>query len=160
MRMTTSAVAETASKAKPTIRDAQLIKRSIAWRAKYRKGQGPGPCIKKFPPSMCVPHPCNRGGDPVVSLRTRQLGNTMGTEGYDLTEASTSAVAVQENEKHRGGNGRLDILPTQPRAEDQRRSPHGGQSRRRHRHPRHSVPQPLELFGAQHPCRDAGVHVR
>ena len=75
--------------------DVQVIKQSIAYRAKYRKGQGPTPCVKIFTPALAVPHPRNRGGDPVVSMRTRELGNFIAREGNDPMEAASSAVAVE-----------------------------------------------------------------
>ena len=80
---------------KPDAQAIQLIKQSIALRAKYRKGQGPTPCIKMFSPALAVPHPRNRGGDPVVSMRTRELGNFIAREGNDPMEAASSAVAVE-----------------------------------------------------------------
>ena len=79
--------------------DAQLIKRSIAYRAKWRKGQGPGPCITTFPPVLVVSHPRNRGGDPIVSSRTKQLGCMISTDGHDPVEAASSAVAVEAHAK-------------------------------------------------------------
>ena len=55
--------------------DTGKIKLSLVYRAKYRVG--------KFhvPPLLVVPHPKNRGGDPVKSLRTMQLTATI-IEGY------------------------------------------------------------------------------
>ena len=78
--------------------DVQVIKQSIALRAKYRKGQGPEPWIQTFSPVLAVPHPKNRGGDPVVSKRTKQLSGHITTEGHDPVEASSSAVAVEAHE--------------------------------------------------------------
>ena len=80
---------------KPDAQAVQLIKQSIALRAKYRKGQGPTPCIKMFSPALAVPHPRNRGGDPVVSMRTKELGNCLARDGHDPMEAASSAVAVE-----------------------------------------------------------------
>ena len=79
----------------PDAQAIQLIKQSIALRAKYRKGQGPAPCIKLLSPALAVPHHKNRGGDPVVSMRTRELGNFIAREGHDPMEAASSAVAVE-----------------------------------------------------------------
>ena len=76
--------------------DVRSIKRSIAYRAKYRKGQGETPLYKVFPPGLVVPHPKNRGGDPCVSQRTRELGNTVMGDGCDPLDAKSSAVAVEE----------------------------------------------------------------
>ena len=81
-----------ASSTKPNV---QLIKQSIAYRAKYRKGQGPQPYIQTFSPALAVPHPKNRGGDPVVSKRCKQLSGHITTEGHDPVEAASSAVAVE-----------------------------------------------------------------
>ena len=82
-----------------------IIKRSLQWRAKYRKGGGPTPYVRPFAVLLVVPHPNNRAGDPVVSLRTRQLGNTLAKDGYDKLEASSAAVAVQETPASKGGGG-------------------------------------------------------
>ena len=67
-----------------------IIKKSIAYRAKYRV------TIKQINPLFVVPHPCNRGGDPVKSLRTKQLSGNLVTDGYDPTEAQSNAVAVEQ----------------------------------------------------------------
>ena len=72
----------------------------------YRKGQGPHPHIRPFPPALCVPHPNNRGGDPVVSLRSRQLGNTLAKDGYDKFDANNTAVAVQETPQCQAANAK------------------------------------------------------
>ena len=44
---------------------------------------------------LVVPHPKNRGGDPVKSLRTMQLTAII-VEGYDPIEANSNAVAVED----------------------------------------------------------------
>ena len=75
----------------------QLIKKSIACRAKYRLGQGSGPTFKTVVPSLVVPHPKNRGGDPVKSLRTLQLSGTIAVDGFDPIEAGGNAVAVEQD---------------------------------------------------------------
>ena len=75
--------------------DVRSIKRSIAYRAKYRKGQGESPLYKIFPPGLVVPHPQNRGVDPCVSQRTRELANTVMRDGCDPVDAKCSAVAVE-----------------------------------------------------------------
>ena len=87
----------------------QVIKQSIAYRAKYRKGQGPTPCIKMFSPALAVPHPRNRGGDPVVSMRTRELGNFIAREGNDPMEAASSAVAVEMHAGKTNADGDFQI---------------------------------------------------
>ena len=76
------------------------IKKSIALRAKYRKGQGDGPCYVTLDPASAVPHPKNRGGVPVTSLRTKELGNFVVKEGCDPVEARSSAVAVEDTPDH------------------------------------------------------------
>ena len=76
--------------------DVQMIKKSICWRAKYRLEQGSGPTLRVLSPGLVVPHPCNRGGDPVKSLRTKELSGTILNDGCDPLEACSNAVAVQE----------------------------------------------------------------
>ena len=76
--------------------DTQMIKRSIWWRAKYRLEQGPQPTYRVLAPHMVVPHPRNRGGDLVKSLRTKELSGTILVDGCDPLEACGNAVAVQE----------------------------------------------------------------
>ena len=76
--------------------DIQIINQRIALRAKWRLGQGPGPTYRVLPSSIVVPHPCNRGGDAVKSLRTKQLSATVVVDGCDPLEACSNAVAEQE----------------------------------------------------------------
>ena len=76
--------------------DTQMIKRSIAFRAKYRLEQGPGPTYRVLSPQIVVPRPRNQCGDPVKSLRTKELSGTIVVDGCDPVEASCNAVAVQE----------------------------------------------------------------
>ena len=76
--------------------DVRAIKKSIAYRAKYRKGQGEHPVMKLYPPGLVVPHPRNRGGDPCVSERTRELANTVAKDGCDPMDAKSCAVAVED----------------------------------------------------------------
>ena len=75
--------------------DTQIIKQSIALRAKYRTGPGPEPQIMTMPPYLVVPHPKNRGGDPVVSLRTKELVQFIAKSGCDPSEARSCAIAVE-----------------------------------------------------------------
>ena len=82
---------------KPPKVDNQVIKQGLALRAKYRKGQGEAPMIKLYPPALVVPHPQNRGGDPCVSLRTKELCNFVAKEGCDPMEASHGAVGVEDH---------------------------------------------------------------
>ena len=76
--------------------DTQMIKKSIVFRAKYRLEQGPGPTYRVLSPLIVVPHPRNRGGDPVRSLRTKELSGAVVVDGCDPLEACSNAVAVQE----------------------------------------------------------------
>ena len=52
---------------------------------------------------MVVPHPKNRGGDPVKSLRTMQLSANI-AEGYDSIEANSNAAAVEDKPVVAGTN--------------------------------------------------------
>ncbi len=74
----------------------QMIKRAIAYRAKFRADQGPAPTYKVFSPLLVVPHPRNRGGDPVRAIRTMQLSGTIAQDGCDPVKASSNAVAEEE----------------------------------------------------------------
>ena len=80
----------------------QLIERSICFRAKYRVRVEK----RRYPPSHVVPHPKNRGGDPMAPTRLRQLGGNLVHEGYDLIEANTNGVAAQQKPKDKGGTGK------------------------------------------------------
>ena len=61
------------------------------FRAKYRTDSK-----KVISPLSVVPHPKNRGGDPVKSLRTMELSGTALVDACDPLEACSNAVAVQE----------------------------------------------------------------
>ena len=80
--------------------DSRKIKQSICFRANYRVDPK-----KVMSPLLVVPHPKNRGGDPVKSLRTRQLIGTVTVEGYDPIEANCNAVAVEDQPAVAGGSG-------------------------------------------------------
>ena len=88
----------------------QKIKQSICYRAKYRVDSKKVMC-----PLLVVPHPKNRGGDPVKSLRTMQLTGTVAVEGYDAIEANCNAVAVEARPAVAGGV--CAILPGRIREE-------------------------------------------
>ena len=78
----------------------QLIKQSIAYRAKYRiDGK------RLIGVLSVVPHPRSRSGDPVKSLRTMQLNGTVAKEGYDPVEANSNGVAVEQKPIVAGGLG-------------------------------------------------------
>ena len=68
----------------------QIIKRSIQYRVKYRASK------KKSQPGVGVPHPKNRGGDPMTPTRLRELAGDLVRDGYDVIEANTNGVAVQQ----------------------------------------------------------------
>ena len=80
----------------------QIIKRSIQYRVKYRD---PAP-RKKHGPGLVVPHKNNRGSDRMAPTRLRELGGTLTFEGYDLIEANTNGVAVQQKPAEKGRPGR------------------------------------------------------
>ena len=75
----------------------QVVKKAIALRAKYRAKQGEGPTFERFAPGLAVPHPKNRGGDGVKSLRTKQLTGSIVFDGCDPIEANSNAVAVEDH---------------------------------------------------------------
>ena len=68
-----------------------IIKLSIVYRAKYRVDPP-----KLIDPLLVVPHPKNRGGDSVKSLRTMQLMGTVTLDGYDPVEANSNGVVVEQ----------------------------------------------------------------
>ena len=73
--------------------DTQVIKQSIAYRAKWRANLGiASPTFKTVPPPLIVPHPSNRC---VTTLRTKQLVGCIVKEACDGEEAHTAAVAVE-----------------------------------------------------------------
>ena len=43
-----------------------------------------------------VPHPKNRGGEPIKSIRTKELTGTIAEDGCDEVEANSNGVVVQE----------------------------------------------------------------
>ena len=85
----------------------QIIKKSIYYRAKYRTSEKRARIL----PWFVVPHPKNRGGDPMASKRLKQLTGTFAKEGYDPIEANTNGVVVEENPSRRGGQATC-ISPT------------------------------------------------
>ena len=75
--------------------DAEKIKMSLCYRAKYR--------VTKhiLYPLTVVPHP-RCWGEPVDSLRTKQLTKTIIGDGYDSIKANENLVAVEEDPRWRG----------------------------------------------------------
>ena len=78
----------------------QIIKKSIAFRARFRVESK-----KVVTPFQVVPHPSNRGGDPVKSLRTQQIIYDIMKDGYDPVDANSNGVLVEEKPAAAGGNG-------------------------------------------------------
>ena len=76
--------------------DAGLIKQALCFRAKYRFGQGPQPYYLKLHPMSVVPHPRNRSGEPVKSLRTRELSGTIAKDGAEADEANLAAICIMD----------------------------------------------------------------
>ena len=64
-------------------------------------------------PGLAVPHPSNRGGDPVVSLRTKQLAGFVAQVGFDATEVKSCAVAVQDPATRGGGDTYQELFERQ-----------------------------------------------
>ena len=77
--------------------DSGQIRLSLVFRAKYRIGK------RKVHPMLVVPHPKNRGGDSVKSLRTMQLTAVI-VDGYDSIEANSNAAAVEDKPVVAGNN--------------------------------------------------------
>ena len=82
-----------------------LIKQALCFRAKYRYGLGEKPYFLRLHPMLVVPHPQNRSGEPVKSLRTRELSGTIANDGADAEEANLSAELPGAIRKA-GGAGR------------------------------------------------------
>ena len=80
----------------------QIIKRSIAYRARFRVESK-----KVVAPFQIVPHPQNRGGDPVKSLRTQQIIHDIMKDGYDPIDANSNGVLVEEKPVVAGGSERV-----------------------------------------------------
>ena len=76
----------------------QLIKQSICYRAKYKTHDK-----MMIGVLSVVPHPRNRSGDPVKSLRAMQLNGTVAKGGYDPAEANSNGVAVEQKPAVAGG---------------------------------------------------------
>ena len=83
------------------------MKQMLAYRAKYRK-HSPDEGYPMISPSLIIPHPDNRSGDPVRSLRTMELFSMIAADGCDVFEASAGAVCVEEHpdQEKRHGNAR------------------------------------------------------
>ena len=92
--------------AQSKLNTSQVIKASIALRAKYRLDHDRAtPTLVRWAPALAVPHPKNRGGDPVKSSRTVQLSGDLVKDGFDPIEADSNAVAVEQNPNAQGARG-------------------------------------------------------
>ena len=68
-----------------------LVKIMCVYRAKYKLDGGP----VYLHPYAVVPHPQNRGSDPLKSIRCRGLTADIAKYGCDIREAEQNAVAIQ-----------------------------------------------------------------
>ena len=96
----------------------QIIKHNIAFLARFRVESK-----KVVAPFQIVPHPQNRGGDPVKSLRTQKIIYDIMKDGYDPIDANSNGVLVEK--KARGGGGQQQSHPRLLCEEDHGRSGHG-----------------------------------
>ena len=87
--------------------DVGLIKQALCFRAKYRYGQTDKPYFLKLHPMLVVPHPRNRSGEPVKSLRTRELSGTIAKDGADADEANLAAICIMDLDEPDEGRIRL-----------------------------------------------------
>ena len=67
-----------------------IIKASLQYHAKYLVASA-----TLYNPKLVVPHPKNRAGVRVTSMRTRQISGTIVGDGFDVVMARHTAVAVQ-----------------------------------------------------------------
>ena len=73
--------------------NSKVIKQSLAYRAKYiSKRNLPRMVLKCW---QIVPHPKNRGGEPIRTSRTKTLAGDIAYNGYDPTEATVDSVVVE-----------------------------------------------------------------
>ena len=70
--------------------DTMVIKKSCVHRAKYEIENE-----VHISPLGVVPHPMNRGGDPVKVLRCRSITKDVAMHGCDVTEAEQNAVLIE-----------------------------------------------------------------
>ena len=73
--------------------DSKVIKASLAWRAKYKSKRNPPRMVLQC--GQIVPHPKNRGGEPIRTSRTKTLAGDITYNGYDPTEATVDSVVVE-----------------------------------------------------------------
>ena len=73
--------------------DTKIIKQSLQYRAKYKSKRQPSK--QTFLCGQIVPHPSNRGGEAIRSLRTKCFVADILHAGCDSVEASVDAMAVE-----------------------------------------------------------------
>ena len=81
--------------------DTKVIKKGLAYRAKYKSKRQAHK--QNLMCSQVVPHPKNRGGDVIRTLRTKALVGDILDCGYDLVEATLDLVAVEIDLDDSGG---------------------------------------------------------
>ena len=86
----TGASAAAEKKAEKNAEDTRIIKVSCAYRAKFNEGDEVYIC-----PLEIVPHPMNRGGDKVKTLRCRSITASIAEHGFDVIEAEQNAVMIE-----------------------------------------------------------------
>ena len=80
--------------------DTRVIKLSLFYRAKYKtKRQAPRQNLRCC---QVAPHPKNRGGDVIRTVRTKVLTGDILYSGYDPTEATLDLVAVEVDQDDSG----------------------------------------------------------
>ena len=73
--------------------DSKVIKQSLAYRAKYKsKRHRPKMVLQSW---QIVPHPKNRCGEPIRTLKTKTLAGDILYNGYDPTKATVDSVVVE-----------------------------------------------------------------
>ena len=68
----------------------QIIKQSICYRAKYEIW-----AEQYYAPFRVVPHPQQRGGDPIKPKKCRELTGQLVADGVDPIEANMNGVCVE-----------------------------------------------------------------
>ena len=86
----TGASAAAEKKAEKNAEDTRIIKVSCALRAKFNEDEE-----VYIEPLDIVPHPMNRGGDKVKTLRCRSITGSIASNGFDVIEAEQNAVLIR-----------------------------------------------------------------
>ena len=78
------------------VRDTRVIKQSLAFRAKYRtKRKDLAGGMRNLYAWQSVPHPQDRGGEPIRNSWTKALAGDILYNGYDPSEATVDSVVVE-----------------------------------------------------------------